>query len=95
MIKETQKSKVMQWLETGKSITPIHALEMFGCFRLAAVIHDIKLEEVFMHNKTIKTEMIKNKFGTKYGSYKLIKKINNTIICPLCKQTNNGCARCI
>ena len=45
MRQESQKSKIMKWLDDGNSITPIQALEMFGCFRLAAIIHSIKHQE--------------------------------------------------
>ena len=64
----------MKWLEQGNSITPIDALEMFGCFRLAAIIHNIKQEKEFMENKELVTSLVTNKFGVKYGSYKLINK---------------------
>jgi hypothetical protein len=72
MRQESQKSKIMKWLDSGNSITPIEALEMFGCFRLAAIIHSIKHQEKeFMENRELITSMVTNKFGVKYGSYKL------------------------
>jgi len=74
MRKESQKSKIMKWLEQGNSITPIDALKMFGSFRLAAIIHNIKQEEKFMEGKEIITTMVTNEYGVKYGSYKLINK---------------------
>tara|TARA_R110000744_G_scaffold67328_9_gene137329 strand:+ start:413 stop:694 length:282 start_codon:yes stop_codon:yes gene_type:complete len=75
MRRESQKSKIMKYLKEGNSITPIDALEKFGCFRLAAIIHNIKQEEEFMENKDLVTSMVTNKFGVKYGSYKLKSKI--------------------
>tara|TARA_R110000803_G_scaffold40778_3_gene87797 strand:+ start:3746 stop:4237 length:492 start_codon:yes stop_codon:yes gene_type:complete len=69
MKKVTQKNKVKEHLNSGQSITPIEALERYGCFRLAAIIHTLKHQ----NGMNIKTEMIKNKFGTKYGKYKLVK----------------------
>ena len=39
---DSQAHKIRLWLEEGKAITPIVALEMFGCFRLSAVIHLLK-----------------------------------------------------
>tara|TARA_R110002020_G_scaffold179249_1_gene372412 strand:+ start:1036 stop:1320 length:285 start_codon:yes stop_codon:yes gene_type:complete len=72
MRQESQKSKIMKWLDSGNSITPIQALEMFGCFRLAAIIHSIKHQEKeFMENRELITSMVTNKFGVKYGSYKI------------------------
>ena len=35
----TQRERIRAYLEDGNSITPIGALNNFGCFRLAAVIH--------------------------------------------------------
>ena len=81
MRQESQKSKIMKWLDSGNSITPIQALEMFGCFRLAAIIHSIKHQEKeFMEGRELITTMVTNKFGVKYGSYKL--KLRNGITTP-------------
>ena len=64
----TQKSKVRAHLQSGQSITPIDALERYGCFRLAAIIHTLKND----YGMDIKTELIKNKYGTKYGKYTMV-----------------------
>lgn len=40
----TQKSQIREWLNEGKSITPIEALENFGSFRLAAIIFELRQE---------------------------------------------------
>jgi len=69
MERVTQKSKVREHLQSGRSITPIDALERYGCFRLAAIIHTLKND----YGMDIKTELIKNKYGTKYGKYTLAK----------------------
>ena len=69
MERVTQKSKIMSHLQSGQSITPIDALERYGCFRLAAIIHTLKND----YGMDIKTELIKNKYGTKYGKYTLKK----------------------
>lgn len=39
---ETHNAKVLAHLQSGKSITPIEALDEFGCFRLGARIYDLK-----------------------------------------------------
>ena len=67
MKRVTQKSKIMSHLQSGQSITPIDALERYGCFRLAAIIHTLKND----YGMDIKTQLIKNKYGTKYGKYTL------------------------
>ena len=39
---KTQQQHIKEYLEAGHSITPLEALEMFGCFRLGAQIFDLK-----------------------------------------------------
>lgn len=36
--------KVLEYLQKGNSLTPIEALNKFGCFRLGAAIHDLRKE---------------------------------------------------
>jgi len=38
----SQQERILYHLSSGHSITPIEALEMFGCFRLSSVIHRLK-----------------------------------------------------
>ena len=38
----SQTDRILDYLLTGKSITPLEALDLFGCFRLGARIADIK-----------------------------------------------------
>jgi hypothetical protein len=38
----SQESAIIDWLLSGRTLTPIEALERFGCFRLAARICDIR-----------------------------------------------------
>lgn len=42
MIQEAQASRILRHLEAGKSITPLDALQKWGCFRLGARIWDLK-----------------------------------------------------
>jgi len=41
---KTQKEQIKKHLLSRKSITPIQALNKFGCLRLAAVIYKLKNE---------------------------------------------------
>ena len=41
---DTQKEKIREWLEKGNSISPLSALSMWGCFRLAARVHALRGE---------------------------------------------------
>jgi len=53
-IKISQEDRILEYLKTGKSITPIDALNMFGCFRLGARVFSLKkkgyrIEEMDTH----------------------------------------------
>tara|TARA_Y100000310_G_scaffold329677_1_gene399964 strand:- start:350 stop:568 length:219 start_codon:yes stop_codon:yes gene_type:complete len=50
----TQQDNVEKWLLRGKSITSLEALQLWGAFRLSAIIFNLRKEG---HN--IKTKMIK------------------------------------
>jgi hypothetical protein len=57
--------KLRKWLLSGKSITPIQALEKFGIFRLGARILEMRRE-----GYGIITEM-QNKNGKRFAKYTL------------------------
>lgn len=40
----SQSERILKWLSSGNTLTPLQALEQFGCFRLAARIADLKKE---------------------------------------------------
>lgn len=42
MERDSQCKKILKYLQEGNGITPIDALNLFGCFRLGARIADIK-----------------------------------------------------
>ena len=62
----TQKNNVLKHLESGREITPLDALEQYGCFRLAAVIWNLRDE-----GYKIATKTVSNKYGKTFASYKL------------------------
>ncbi len=39
---QTQSKKILSYLSSGRSLTPLTALKLFGCFRLSARIFDLK-----------------------------------------------------
>ena len=63
---KTQKEQIKKHLISKKSITPIQALEKFGCFRLAAVIFKLKDEGL-----KIVTE-IQHKGKKQFAKYRLV-----------------------
>jgi len=53
-IKLSQEDRILEYLKTGKSISPIEALQKFGSFRLGARIYSLKkkgyrIEEIDTH----------------------------------------------
>lgn len=40
----SQKARILAYMQAGNRITPIEALEKYGCFRLGARIADLKEE---------------------------------------------------
>ena len=42
MKKTSKKNKVLAHLVSGKSITPMEALELYGSFRLGAIIFELR-----------------------------------------------------
>lgn len=63
--KESQNKKIIAYLEDGNVITPIEALTLFGCMRLAARISDLK-RRGYIISKTMKTNG-----DSRYAEYKL------------------------
>lgn len=60
----SQESDIKQYLLSGHRLTPIDALNMFGCFRLSARIYDL----VHIEKLNIQTE-IKEDNGKRYAVY--------------------------
>lgn len=62
----SQADNILKHLMDGHSINPLDALEQYGVFRLAAVIHNLRAR-----GYKIKTKKISNKRGKSFASYKL------------------------
>ena len=62
----TQNQQIKSYLEKGKSITPIQALNKFGCFRLAARVNDLRKEGLNINTKIV------TKDGKTFASYRLV-----------------------
>jgi hypothetical protein len=67
MAMKSQNNRILQHLKKGKPITPIDALNLYGCFRLSARIKDLRDEG---HN--IKTKPV-TKNGKTFASYTMEK----------------------
>ena len=63
---KTQNEQILKHLQKGKSLTPIKALDKFGCFRLSGRICELR-----ERGHDINTEMIKLKSGKRIAKYYL------------------------
>jgi len=63
-----QEYEILQYLKQGNSLTPLEALNRFGCFRLGARCWDLKQK-----GYNIKSEIFSGKNGKHFARYKLIK----------------------
>lgn len=63
----TQELAILKYLKRGLSITPIQALNKFGCFRLSSVIHDLRRV-----GYEIEMKLVDNQNGKKYGRYRMV-----------------------
>ena len=61
----SQNNQILEYLKSGKKLTPLTALKKFGCFRLGARIFDLKRQG---HN--IDTQF-KTKKGKTFAEYSL------------------------
>jgi hypothetical protein len=65
-MKKTQNEMILAYLKKGKSITPVDALNKFGCFRLAARVSDLRKDGLNIATKFVTKE------GKNYASYRLV-----------------------
>lgn len=61
----SQNQQIAAYLNKGKKLTPLQALEKFGCFRLAARIADLRNNGMKIKTSTIKLE--NNKMIAQYS----------------------------
>ena len=55
---DSQNERILSYMRQGRSITAMVALRMYGCFRLAARIYDLRQSGIDIKQRLIK---IKNK----------------------------------
>jgi len=64
-----QSDTILNYLKKHESISPVEALTVVGCFRLAARINDLRKQG---HN--IETKLKKDMNGRRYARYELVSK---------------------
>lgn len=57
MTTDSQEARILRHLQTGRSLSPLIALERYGCMRLAARIHSLR--------RKYRIESHRVKFGNK------------------------------
>ena len=62
----SQEDEILNYLQQGYSITPIQALEKFGCFRLSGRIFSLKKQ-----GYNISSELVKDNNGKRFSKYTL------------------------
>lgn len=62
----SQSADILKHLKSGKTLTQLQALKLFGCLRLAARIEELRL------NNRIECEMVQDD-DKRYGRYRLVK----------------------
>lgn len=64
---KSQNEQILQHLKRGRKITPLDALNKFGCFRLAARISDLRKDGHIISTNNVTKE------GKTFASYKMVK----------------------
>jgi hypothetical protein len=59
----SQNAAILSHLLSGKSITPIEALNKYGCFRLGARVHDLKSEGHKIDKETVHDRVSGKRFA--------------------------------
>jgi len=59
----TQKDKVLAHLQENKKINPMEGLNLYGTFRIAAIIHTLRDEGYNIETKMINNGVKKNHFA--------------------------------
>lgn len=70
----TQNEKILKFMQTHKNgITPLQAMDHFGCMRLAGRIHDLREMGYSISSEIVK---VKNRYGDtcRVSRYRLVGK---------------------
>ena len=54
-MKESQNKMILAYMKSGKSITPLEALNLFGCLRLSGRIFDLRGQGVPVKSEFFRT----------------------------------------
>ncbi|QMT41264.1 helix-turn-helix domain-containing protein [Neisseria shayeganii] len=65
----SQSQQILAWMQAGNSITPLEALQRFGCLRLGARIYDLRQSGHAISKQTVHDE----RTGKTYASYSMVR----------------------
>lgn len=68
---ESQNKQILAHLQAGNTLTPIDALNHFGCLRLSARIHNLREK-----GHAIKMEMVSTRSGKRVARYSIRREMN-------------------
>ena len=63
----TQKIAILTHLKTGRSLSPLKALGLYGCYRLASRVNDLRND-----GYNIETVIQADGTGRNYAQYRLV-----------------------
>lgn len=63
----SQSEQILAWMQAGNSITPLEAMERFGCLRLGARIYDLSRAGHVICRETVRD----GRTGKTYARYRL------------------------
>lgn len=64
---QSQESAILKWLQSGKTITSLESLMLFGCLRLSGRVYDLRKQ-----GHKIEREMITVESGKHVAQYRLV-----------------------
>lgn len=64
---KSQEENILRHLQSGRSINPLQALELYRCFRLGARIFGLKQQ-----GHKIESQMVKVPSGKRVASYRMV-----------------------
>jgi Helix-turn-helix domain len=65
MSTQTQNQQIIRYLKFGRKLTPLAALRLFGCFRLAARVHELRQNGLSVKTGTVHVN------GKRFAEYHL------------------------
>ena len=71
-MKQTQREKIIEYIEENGSITALDALREFGCMRLASRISELK-RAGFVISSVMETKKNKKGEPVRYARYRILK----------------------